>query len=64
MPVTIPLNTLKTNCWSGGTPQNPFDPLTMKPSNIQIQVWTNTTKANPFNFCVTDIKFNTDADAG
>lgn len=64
LPVTIPLTSLKTNCWSGGSPQDPFDPLTMKPSNVQIQVWTNTTKANPFNFCVTDLKFNKDDDAG
>jgi hypothetical protein len=48
---TISLSSLTKDCWtSGGAP---FDPATMHPVNLSIQVVTTTVQAYPFNFCVT-----------
>jgi len=59
LPQTIALANLKTNCWPGGTPQVAFDPATMKPTNLAIQVFTDVDKAYPFNFCLTKLTFDT-----
>ena len=55
---TIDLASLLTNCWTGGTPQSAFIPATMQPINLGIAVVTSTKVAYPFNFCVTELKFN------
>jgi hypothetical protein len=48
---TIPLSSLTQDCWApGGTP---FDPVTMQPSVLSIEVRTDPNRAHPFNFCVT-----------
>jgi hypothetical protein len=48
---TTPLSSLTTQCWvAGGTP---FDPATMQPSALSIQVRSDTNRPYPFNFCVT-----------
>lgn len=62
MPQTIDLKTLKTSCWqAGGTA---FNPATDKPVSFALAVVTSGTKEYPINFCVTELKFNTEADGG
>ena len=51
---TVPLTSLTTDCWQlGGTR---FDPATMKPVTLFIQVVATTRQDIPFNFCVTQLK--------
>jgi hypothetical protein len=59
---TIDLTTLKTSCWQAGG--KAFDPATMQPVSFALAVVTSATKEYPINFCVTELKFNTDADGG
>jgi len=61
LPQTIPLANLKTNCWPGGSPQVPFDPATMQPTNLAIQVFTDIGKEYPYNFCLKTLTFDTAA---
>ncbi len=49
---TVKLASLKTECW--GTTGTAFDPATMKPKNISVQVTASKTKAD-FDFCVTKL---------
>jgi hypothetical protein len=55
---TTNLTTLTTNCWPGGYPQTPFDPATMQPNIVSIQVVPDTDRAYPFNFCVTALSID------
>jgi hypothetical protein len=64
LPQTIPLTSLVMECWPGGKKSPAFDPMTMKPTNLQVQVVTDKDKEHPFNFCMTELKFNSAADAG
>ncbi len=64
LPQTIPLTSLVVECWAGGKKAPAFDPATMQPSNLQIQVYTDTKADHPFNFCMTELTFNSAADAG
>jgi hypothetical protein len=48
---TIPLSSLMMQCWSGTG--SAFNPATMQPVDLAIQVVTDTVQAYPFSFCVT-----------
>jgi hypothetical protein len=49
------LSSLTQDCWNpGGTA---FDPATMQPSAIAVNIVTSTGQAYPFDFCITRLEF-------
>lgn len=63
LPSTVQLNTLKTECWKS-TGNVAFDPTKDQPVSFALAIVTSATKEYPISFCVTDLKFNTEADGG
>ena len=55
---TVPINTFKTQCW-GTTGNVVFDPATMQPVSLGVSVVTDVNSSYLYNFCVTELKFNT-----
>jgi hypothetical protein len=52
---TLQLSSLTQACWnSGGTP---FNPATMQPSAVSVQLVTSTAQSYTFDFCVTSLTF-------
>lgn len=49
----VNLSSMMTDCWSGMGVA--FDPATIKPIDLSVQVVTSMSRAYPFNFCVTQL---------
>jgi hypothetical protein len=51
---TVPLTSFTTDCWQLGGRR--FDPVSMKPKSLSIEVKASTRQDTPFNFCLTQLK--------
>jgi hypothetical protein len=51
---TILFTSFTTDCWQPGGKR--FDPVSMKPQSLSIEVKASTGQDTPFNFCLTQLK--------